>query len=255
MSYSNEQSDIFRTYSFDVKMKDNREAYFVINKPFSELYFKESVGARKAGNATVIILPAGSDTSFEFYYESAEPTTFFVSPKLSFIVIKEDIDISCNYNFVCEEEYGEDSNTCRSDCKPIKGAIVYMILSLLFVFVFYIVLQVWYKHRYENYLFKDKRQLYNLLMYVTNARARGMKDDRISAELRSQGWSSERVNYIIKKSTGQRTGLYEIIPFGKVAAYFRNRAAKKKFATGAQQQMRRNINKSGFPRRQYDKNN
>jgi len=232
--YSNEQSDIFRTYSFDVKMKDDREAYFVINKPFSELYFKESVGARKAGNATVIILSADSDTSFEFYYKSAEPTTFFVSPKLSSIVIKGDIDTSCNYNLVCEPEYGEDSNTCRSDCKPIKGAIIYVILALLFVLVLYSALQVWYKHRYENFLFKDKRQLYNLLMYVTNARARGMKDDRVAAELRSQGWSSERVNYIIKKSIGQRTGLYEIVPFGKVSAYFRNCAARKKFATGAQ---------------------
>jgi hypothetical protein len=90
-------------------------------------------------------------------------------------------------------------------------------------------------------------------MYVTNARARGMQDGRIAAELRSQGWSSERVNYIIKKSRGQRTGLYEIIPFGKISAFFRNRKARKaeaaRVATGAQQQGRRNINKSGFQRR------
>jgi hypothetical protein len=95
--------------------------------------------------------------------------------------------------------------------------------------------------------------MYNLLMYVTNARARGMGDDRIAAELRKQGWSSERVAYIIKKSRGQRTGLYEIIPFGKVSAFFRNRKAAKveaaKVATGAQQQRGRNINKSGFQRR------
>ena len=253
LAYSDEQSDIFRTYSFDVKLNYDRESYFVINKPFSELYFKESVGARKAGNATVIILPAGSETSFEFYYESAEPTTFFVSPKLSSIVIEADIDTSCNYNLVCEEEYGENSDTCRSDCKPVAGMIVYLILSLVFVLILYSVLQIWYKRRYENFLFKDRRQLYNLLMYVTNARARGMTDDRIAAELRSQGWSSERVNYIIKKSIGKRTGLYEIIPFGKIAAYFRNRKAVKaqaaKFATRPQQQIGRNINKSGFPRR------
>ena len=253
LAYSDEQSDIFRTYSFDVKLNYDRESYFVINKPFSELYFKESVGARKAGNATVIILPAGSETSFEFYYESAEPTTFFVSPKLSSIVIEADIDTSCNYNLVCEEEYGENSDTCRSDCKPVAGMIVYLILSLVFVLILYSVLQIWYKRRYENFLFKDRRQLYNLLMYVTNARARGMTDDRIAAELRSQGWSSERVNYIIKKSIGKRTGLYEIIPFGKIAAYFRNRKAVKaqaaKFATRPQQQIGRNINKSVFPRR------
>jgi len=250
VSSNGEREDVFRTYSFDVNMKDSREAYFVINRPFSELYFKEDVGARKAGDdASVIILSAGSDTSFEFYYESGESTTFFVSPSLSSIVIEADIDTSCNYNLVCESEYGENPRTCRSDCKPVVGAIVYVVLALLFVLVLYSVLQVWYKHRYEKYLFKDGRQMYNLLMYVTNARARGMRDDRIAAELRSQGWSSERVNYIIKKSRGQRVGLYEIIPFGKIAAYVRNRRAKKKVATDVRQQMERNINKSGFHNR------
>jgi len=90
---------------------------------------------------------------------------------------------------------------------------------------------------------------------VTNARARGMKDLRIGAELRSKGWSSERVNYIIKKSRGDRTGMYEIIPFEKVLAYFRNRKAREDVlakvntVTGNRQQMGRNINKSGFQRR------
>ena len=253
LTYSGELSGIFRTYSFDVDLKHDRETYFVINKPFSELYFKESVGARKAGNATVIILAAGSNTSFEFYYENSEPVTFFVSPKLSSIVVETNIDSTCDYNLVCEAEYGENPDTCRSDCKPIVGMIVYLILSLVFVLILYSVLQIWYKRRYEIFLFKDRRQLYNLLMYVTNARARGMKDNRIAAELRSQGWSSERINYIIKKSIGKRTGLYEIIPFGKISAFFRNRKAVKvqaaKFATRPQQQIGRNINKSGFPRR------
>ena len=101
--------------------------------------------------------------------------------------------------------------------------------------------------------------MYNLLMYVTNARVREMKDSRISAELRSKGWSSERVNYIIKKSRGSRTGLYEIIPFEKILAYFRNRKAKKQIGkvvnvapnivTNNQQQIKRNINKYRSQRR------
>jgi len=227
LSYSGELGGIFRTYSFDVNLKYDSEAYFVINKPFSELYFKEGVGARKAGDATVIILAAGSDTSFEFYYEGSEPVSFFVSPKLSSIVVEANIDTTCNYNLVCEKENGENPDTCRSDCKPIVKAIIYLVLAFLFVFVLYSVLQIWYKRRYEGHLFKDRRQSYNLLMYVTNARARGMNDDRIAAELRKNGWSTERVNYIIKKSVGKRTGLYEIIPFEKVFAYFRNRKARK----------------------------
>ncbi len=253
--WNGEDSPVFTVYSFSVNSKSDRESYFVINRPFSELYFKEDVGARKAGDSTIIILAPEDKKTFEFYYKSTEPTSFFVSPKLSSIVIDADIDTTCNYNFVCEEEYGEDSENCRSDCKPVNRAILYMILSIVFMLIIYAILQIWYKHRYENYLFKDGRQLYNLLMFVTNARARGMKDSRISAELRSKGWSNERVNYVIKKSRGDRTGLYEIIPFEKVTAYFRNRKAKKivetkiNIATENQQQIGRNINKYSFQRR------
>ena len=253
--WDRESNGIFRVYNFEVSSKDSRESYFVINRPFNDLYFKEDIGARKAGDSTIIILEPESKKSFEFYYKSAEPTTFFVSPKLSSIVIDADIDTTCNFNLICEKEYGENPDNCRSDCKPVGRAIIYLILSLLFILIIYSVLQIWYKHCYENYLFRDDRQLYNLLMYVTNARARGMKDLRIGAELRSKGWSSERVNYIIKKSRGDRTGMYEIIPFEKVLAYFRNRKAREDVlakvntVTGNRQQMGRNINKSGFQRR------
>ncbi len=253
LTYNSDTDSIFSTYSFDVKLKENSESYFVINKPFNELYFKESVGARKAGNSTVIILSPESETSFEFYYTDSVPVTFFVSPKLSSIVLEEDVDETCNHNNVCEKERGENYNNCRNDCKPVWRAVVYLLLAIFFVFVLYSILQIWYKRYYEKYLFVDRRQMYNLLMYVTNARARGMSDDRIAAELRTQGWSSERVNYIIKKSIGKRTGLYEIIPFEKIFAFFRNRKATKVHAEGVatvpQQQIRRNINKSGFQRK------
>jgi hypothetical protein len=229
-SWSGIDTGIFSVYSFDIDSKSGEESYLVINKPFSELYFKESVGERKAGDSSVVILGAGESLPFEFYYMSVEPVSFFASPKLSSLVVDVDIDVTCNYNFVCEEDLGEDSDVCRNDCKPVGRAVLYVILSLLFMLIIYTALQIWYKHRYEKYLFKDARELYNLLMYVTNARARGMKDLRIAADLRKRGWSSERVNYVIKKSKGEAIGLYEIIPIEKVFAYFRNLKARKAVA-------------------------
>ena len=37
--------------------------------------------------------------------------------------------MSCNYNLVCEEEYGENSINCRSDCKPVTEAVIYVFLA------------------------------------------------------------------------------------------------------------------------------
>ena len=234
---------IFNVYSVDVSSSSSEESYFVINKPMEDLFFKEDVGARKVDDATVIILEGNGRESFSFYYEGGDGVSFFVSPKLSSIVIGKDIDKGCNFNFACEDN--EDYKSCRSDCKPVGRAIAYSILIFVGILIFYALLQVWYKRRYETYLFKDRRHLYNLLMYVTNARARGASDSEIRAELKKKGWSRERVNYVIKKSRGKRAGMFEIIPFGKITAYIRNRKARRG-VTEVRQQIGRNINKSGF---------
>jgi PKD repeat protein len=244
VSWWNGDSDVvLRAYSFDVLSYEDGESYFVINKPISDLVFRSGVGAKGASGATVVVLEGGRKKSFDFYYEGAEKTSFFVSPRLSTIVIGEDIDTSCNYNLVCEE--GEDSETCRSDCKPVFRAVFYGILGLVVMLIFYMLLVVWYKRRYEEHLFGDRRKLYNLLMYVTNARARGMEYSRIAANLRAQGWSSERVRYVIRKARGKRTGMVEIIPISLIGAWIRNRRARLA-VTGTQQQIGRNINKSQF---------
>ena len=234
---------MFNVYEVGVKSTDYVESYFVIDKSMNDLFFKESVGERKVDDATVVVLDREGSESFSFYYEGVDGASFFVSPKLSSLVIGENVDVSCNFNFVCDA--GEDYKNCRSDCKPIGRAIFYIVLVLVLVLVLYGFLQVWYKRRYENYLFKDGQQLYNLLMYVTNARARGVGDLRTRSELRAKGWSSERVDYVLKKSRGEMVGMYEILPIGKIAAWLRNRRARRS-VTKAQQQIRQNINKSEF---------
>ena len=142
------------------------------------------------------------------------------------------VDESCNFNLVCEEEFGENYKTCRSDCNPVSRAIFYIVLAMVLGLVIYILLQIWYKKNYEDHLFGDRRQLYNLLMYIANARARGKGDDEIKKGLSKRGWSSEKVIYVFKKSLGKRTGMFEIIPFDKIAAYFRNLRATRRVARG-----------------------
>lgn len=225
LKMSGEKDAVFNVYGINVGSSDFVESYFVINKNREDLFFKSDVGAQKVDDAAVITLGGEGSKSFEFYYEDGGGVSFFVSPKLSSIVIESDIDTSCNFNFVCED--GEDYESCRSDCKPVGRAVAYGILIFVGLLIFCVLLQVWYKRRYESYLFEDRRQLYNLLMYVTNARARGVGDSRIRAELRAKGWSSEGVEYVIKKSRGKRVGMPEIIPIGRIAAWMRNRKARR----------------------------
>ena len=219
VSYFNgEDEKVMRVYEIDVLSNSNEESYFVINKPFNELFFEESVGARSVEDVTVIIFGAGESKKIKFYYEGDKPTSFFISPRLSSIILEANIDDSCNYDYVCDETAGETYNNCRTDCKPVEKAVTFLILGILLLLIIYTLMVIWYKKRYENYLFKDASQMYNLVMYVTNAQARGKNDLRVRAELRAKGWSAERVDYVIKKSHGKRTGMFEIIPISKISA-------------------------------------
>lgn len=239
-------ADVLSSYSVEVTSGWDRESYFIINKPFSELYFKGASGARKAGDSSVIVLAPRESKSFEFYHKGKSIGGFFVSPRLSELIIEEDIDLTCNFNFICDEENGETPDNCRTDCKPVAKAIFFLIIGFLFFLVIYTALQVWYKRHYEAYLFRDNAQLYNLLMFISNARARGVNDKKIASDLISKGWSKERVDYVVKKSLGKTVGMIEIIPIEKVAAFLRDRRARKNLAAGKKPQA---VSQSGVPPR------
>ncbi len=249
--WNGDDRDVLSSYSFDVASSWDRESYFVINRPFGELYFNEEVGARKSEDATVIVLGAGESKSFEFYYKDKSRGKFFVSPSLSSLVIEEDINTDCNFNLICEEAMGEDASNCRSDCKPIGRAVFIFIFVVILLLAAYTGLHIWYKRHYEKYLFGEGQQLYNLLMYISNARAHGLEDKDIIANLKSEGWSSEKVKYGISKSLGKNVGMVEIVPIEKISMLIRDwkarRAIKKseEAATQVQQQDNNNINKSG----------
>jgi hypothetical protein len=231
-SYSAELFDgeiqpLLRSYLLSVRSKSQQDSFIVINHNSREIFFKGSVDSITSEGYSVISIEALEQKTLEFYILDLEETPIFISPKLSHVVIEGDIDTTCNFNLVCEEEFGESPTTCRTDCKPTMQAGFYLVAAVIFLLIFYTALQIWYKRNYENYLFGNKKHLYNILMYVTNAKARGMSSGQISKSLQKHGWSKERVRYVIRKANGQGNGLYEIIPVDKIMSVFRKKSAEK----------------------------
>lgn len=216
---------IFSVYNVNVKSNSEDDGFFVIDKNFENLNFNDFSDAKKSGSFVIIELASEEEKSFEFFTSESD-SVFFVSPKLGSLELSADIG-ACNFNKVCEKDLEENSKNCRSDCKPIGWTVFYIILIIVGGVLGYLVLQMWYKARYETFLFKDRKLLFNLLMFISNARARRMEDKQIDELLRKQKWSEEQINYAIKKSKGQRTGMYEIIPIEKLFAYKRDQKAKQ----------------------------
>ncbi len=178
---------------FKVEIKDlgAREIPYLFVREIEGINFKEEMIYDDSG----YYYKESPDGSFEFYTTediSIEELPVFISPSL--------------------EELSVDSGTGAAPekaGKPFKWIIFSLIIIFVIFlgFIIYLILKKWYKEKYENYLFKNKNDLYNMVTYAHRAKQQGKKNDEISRELKKSGWSSEQVNYVMKKYSGKNTGM------------------------------------------------
>ncbi len=117
--------------------------------------------------------------------------------------------------------------------------IIIIVIVLVLALIAWVILQMWYKRRYETFLFKDRNQLYNLINFVEVEREKGTEEKDIIVKLKNSGWTAEQATYAMKKHAGKRTGLPEIIPIEKIVGIFKK---KKNLPPSTQQKTpKRNI--------------
>ena len=106
-----------------------------------------------------------------------------------------------------------------------------MLIAILFLAaIIWVILQIWYTRKYENYLFKDRNNLYNLVNYIETEKKKEMGEKDIISKLKKSGWTSEQLRYALRKYAGKETGLPQIIPIGKILEGLRKiKSAKKSF--------------------------
>ncbi|MDO8516629.1 MAG: PKD domain-containing protein [Nanoarchaeota archaeon] len=217
---SDNQKDIILNV-YTISITSNANGYLIIELPLNEINFKISDSSLKSSeNAVGIALFAGQTKNIEFAIEDNQ-TNIFISPGLDKLEINTPVS-ACNFNKQCDAD--ETMDNCPSDCYVFykdKKLQLYALLLFIFAIILYTIIQIWYTINYENNLFKDRRHLFNLLMYIDNARARGMSDYEIRESLRKNKWPAEKITYAIKKSRGKRTGMIEIIPISFISSLFR----------------------------------
>lgn len=175
-----------------VEKKDiNYDYYFVVSN-LDDINF--NIGVQEQGNYKYVNL--GNSGTFNFY--TTEDVSFsdlpgFISPPISRLSLESSI-----INIPEEEE-------------TRKTILILSFVGLfILAIVAYVVLQQWYKKRYQDYLFPNKNDLYNLVNYVNNSKKKGLTKDEVSKNLRKSKWTSEQINYVLKKYEGKRTGMVEL---------------------------------------------
>jgi len=194
-------------YEFNIKNKGSSSfnPYFVIQN-LEGLKFEKNYFENEESGYTHIELK-----------EESEKIGFFTTEGVSFselpVFISPGLDRLSIVNFDIDDE-------------PIKirWALMFLVLALVIIlgFVIYIVAQEWYRKKYENYLFRDQTNLYNLLYYIDNSKRKGHSEGEIVRNLAKSGWKREQIRYAIKKHAGRRTGMFEI-PINKILVKLRKK--------------------------------
>jgi PKD repeat protein len=217
--YQNYSVPLASYYNVRVSSKSDANVdkiYAIIMRPSSSVLLGSSIsGVTSSGNSIGFSFGSGSK-NFDFAVLNEKigfiDMPLYFSPPFSQLATGYNIS-ACNFNNICEKSLGEDPKNCRTDCKPWGMTIFWLIMVLIFFLAAYIAAQEWYKRKYENYLFKDKNDLFNLIHFISNAEKQGLKKEEIFQKLKEKAWANEQIIYAYRKFKGQRTGMWEIPVF------------------------------------------
>jgi len=193
-NYNGEFKPVVKVFEMNIQNKGGgAESYFLIMPQLENLGFESGVSAREADG--YVYVDVTNMESVSFY--TTEDVDFvnlpaFVSPGLSMLSV------------VGVEGVAPEG----------KPRWVIFILAIIFLvilgFIVYIILQEWYRKRYESYLFKNRNDLYNMVNYVHHSKKRGLHNKEIAENLRKAKWGTEQIKYVLRKYAGERTGMFEI---------------------------------------------
>jgi len=208
--YEYEVVPLANIFELDIKPKTNiNYDYYLIIYDMENLKFKEDYLEKNRVDFLYIDADKyqniGLSTTEDIDFESLP---VFISPainRLPFTAITK----TCNLNNKCEKSAGETWKNCK-DCRSWWFFVFLLILLLFIALVGYILLQEWYKRKYEKFLFKNRNDLYNMINYVHNAKKKKMSDEQIMGNLKKSGWKKEQIEYVLKKYSGKRVGMKEI---------------------------------------------
>jgi PKD repeat protein len=77
-------------------------------------------------------------------------------------------------------------------------------LIILIGAVMWILVRLWYKRKYENYLFSNRNNLLNIINYIDGEKKKGTNEKEILGKLKKAGWNSEQIKYALKRYSGKK---------------------------------------------------
>lgn len=202
-SYGFSEEVLFRYFEITFLKKPDVDSYLII-EDIDMLEFGENYNQKQRGKYHYINL--GDINYNNIYFTTTENVDFISVPMFISPAMADLPDLGGSDDIIDPEK----------QMKVSKWVFFGLVLALLLVIalVVYSIVSSWYDRRYENYLFPNRNNLYNLIIYVNNSKRKGIGNDEIVKNLRKSKWSTEQIKYVMKKYAGKRTGMAKL-PFQK----------------------------------------
>ncbi|MDO8528725.1 MAG: PKD domain-containing protein [Nanoarchaeota archaeon] len=185
-NYDEEDIPLIRFFKVKITQKTtlDEDPYFIIPN-FENLRFDKDYSEEVSGDSYYIKLTSGlSEISFSTTQEfSFQNLPAFVAPKISELSVTS-----------------TPTPTSGQENNRIIVAIILISSLVVLAGVSYLLMRKWYKNKYENYLFKNKNDLYNLVSYIQTAKRNNISESEIMSRLKKSKWKSEQIKYVMKKS-------------------------------------------------------
>jgi hypothetical protein len=186
--YSSGEQKILRIFQFQFdKSKLTKNAYFFI-EAMDNLRFEDIPASQIKGEAGYSYINL-NDAPDKIVFSTTEDVDFlnvpvFISPAIN------DLTPAKVGNY---ERWMDNTRS-----KWILFIIIAVIVFLIGV-VTYILLQMWYRRKYEAHLFKNRNNLFNIMNYIQNAKKKETPRDEIIKNLKKAGWTGEQIDYALRK--------------------------------------------------------
>jgi len=143
----------------------------------------------------------------DFFYtslvSSPKTITFSTTEEIVFTDLPMFIAPDISKLDLISNEFGD----FEPDKSPFMIVILIIVLFIVIASMIYIAIHAWYKKKYEDYLFKNRNNLYNLIKYIDNAKKQGVPEKEMIRNLKEAKWKSEQIKYALKKYSGKNVGM------------------------------------------------
>ena len=192
--YYDGEDSILRVFELAVNPMGFNEEYYIVVQNLENLHFGGQYGQKQSGNYQYVTF---TNQQARIVFTTTADVDFFslpvfVSPGFSQLDLRE---------------------PAPPEKKKLSKWWLYIIVLVILIIVgliVYFLLKRWYERRYEDYLFKNKNHLFNLVTYINNMKNQGAKDEEIVRNLKKSGWHGEQIRYGMLKYAGKNTGMPRI---------------------------------------------